>query len=100
MNLRHAMKRSKERRDFMAFKALYTTPGVTSIVMPANGFIGVSNSAGGALTVTVGGKVMTTPSLAANQVYNIGWVERYKTVVSASKVFVLDEWRRPFRILN
>lgn len=94
--------RNKAARDFIKFRALMTTPSVTgSFVMPANGRLAISDSAGGMLTVTINGtRKIKTPSLAPNQIYPIDWIERGRTVSSTSKIYILDEWNRPFAISN
>jgi hypothetical protein len=96
--VRWAYARNKWARDFYHFKNLIATPAVGSFVMPANAWVGLK---GGSLTLTINGtRLITSPAAPIDQIYNLAWVERGKTIVSASTVYVFDEWTNPYPILN
>ena len=100
-----ALRRNKKARDFKRFEAFIKAPAVIGggFVMPANGRIGISSPAGGVLSVTVNGKVITTPNLAANQVFRLPWVERNKTIsgfTAGANLVVFDEWMAPYKIAS
>lgn len=78
----HVRERRRERQDLSAYQFLIATPidvASDSIVLPANGEIGVSFStpvAAGDLTVTVGSRNLENPALDADVVHKLGYFER------------------------
>lgn len=102
------------------FSALISTPQTlaggqapaasAALALPANARLAVSSDvpvASGEVVVNVaGGRVLGTPALAANQIYEVGYVESgkqitlEKTVAGAGTItlYFLDDWKRPFSI--
>lgn len=119
------LQRQKRRRSEALksrFVALIATPqtlagGVApaasaAFALPANARLAVSSGvpvAAGAVVVNVaGGRVLGTPALAANQIYEVGYVEAGKTVIlektaagaATITLYFLDEWKRPSAIAS
>lgn len=102
------------------FAALIATPQTlagglapaasAALALPANARLAVSSDvpvAAGAVVVNVaGGRVLGTPALSANQIYEVGYIEAgkevtlEKTVAGAGTItlYFLDDWKRPFSI--
>lgn len=81
-----------------------------ALALPANARLAVSSDvpvAAGVVVVNVaGGRVLGTPALAANQIYEVGYIEAgkqvtlEKTVAGAGTITLhfLDDWKRPSSI--
>lgn len=102
------------------FAALIATPQTlaggaapaasAALALPANARLAVSSDvpvAAGAVVVNVaGGRVLGTPALAADQIYEVGYAEAgkevtlEKTVAGAATLtlYFLDDWKRPSAI--
>lgn len=83
-----------------------------ALALPANARLAASSDvpvAAGAVVVNVaGGRVLGTPALVADQIYEVGYLEAGKTVTlekttagaGTITLYYLDEWKRPYPIAS
>lgn len=101
------VRRHKEREQFARFKLLIKTPvSLGSLQLPAGAILGVSCSeevSTGDISVSVQGRTIYTPDLAADQIHSLSYLEA-GTVVTPTAIsgtlslWVLDGFRKPFLI--